>query len=422
MHFGRMIRYRNSFLHVLILFACSSFSQADDGWTRLRGENGVGVHEGCKVPLPWKSSDVAWSRSLEGGGHGSPVVYNGRIFLMSADPDSAERYLLCFELKTGKEIWRKTYRSSPHIVHPQSSYASCTPCVNDEHVFFAWASPEEVVLKALTHDGKEAWTNRLGKYVSQHGFGASPVLIQGKLILLNSQQAQQLPPGAAPGQSRVMAFDPADGAELWTTSLKSTRVCYGCPSLFKTEAGDDALLFSNTGNGLFALKLDDGSMQWNKPVFVKRSVSCPQVVGNLAIGTEGSGGGGNILYAVDLKGDHAVRFKIDRNAPYVPTPVSKGNLLFLWADNGMVTCLRLPEGKVVWRERVGGNVSSSPVIAGDKLVGVASDGTVTVLAATDKFQKLGSVKLNDVTRATPMLSENYMLVRTNTKLLCVGQP
>ncbi len=402
----------------------SGYSQEGtaESWSRFRGDNGVGVIAKCSVPLPWQPSDVRWSVALPGKGNGSPTAYGDRVFLMSADANSAERYIMAFDIKSGRELWRKSYASEPHHLHNRSSYASCTPCVNSDAVFFTWATPESVTLMALTHDGEVIWTNNLGRYVSQHGYGASPALFGDKLVLFNSQAAEQLPPGVPPGQSRVMAFDVRTGDLLWETPRTTTRVCYGVPTRFQDESGQEALLFCNTGDGFFALSLETGEPLWNRKVFRKRCVSCPVIVGDLAFGTEGSGGGGNILFAVSVKGNHDVAFRVNRSAPYVPTPVAKGNLLFLWSDQGIVTCIKTPSGDVVWSKRIGGNVSTSPVIAGDKLVGIAEDGTVTILSASEDYHEYGSIKLEDTTRATPLLSENYLLVRSDSKLICVGQP
>ena len=365
---------------------------------------------------------MSWEIAVPGAGNGSPTVYGDRIFLMSADPNSAERYLLCYELGTGRQVWRKDIESVPHHLHKRSSYASCTPCVNSDAVYFTWATPKRVMLAAYSHDGEQLWMrDDLGPFVSQHGYGASPALFGDILILFNSQQAQQLPPGADPGVSQVMAFNAASGESIWNTTRTATRACYGLPSHYVNELGEDSLLFANTGDGLFALRLSDGKPLWNRKVFAKRCVSSPQIVGDLAIGTEGSGGGGNILYGVDLKGNHEVKLTV-RSAPYVPTPIASGQQLFLWGDNGIVTCVKLPGGQVAWKKRIGGNVSSSPVIAGDKLVGISEDGTLTVLAASDQFANLGSISLGDTCRATPYLAEDYMLLRTNSKMICVGNP
>ncbi len=391
-------------------------------WNRFRGPGGRGVVEQCRVPLPWKPDDVAWEIALPGRGNGSPVVFGNRIFLMSADPETAERYLLCYDLVSGQELWRKSYPSRPHHLHQRSSYASSTPCATDDAVYFSWGSPDSVILKALTHDGEELWTRDFGRFVSQHGFGASPVVYGDKVILLNSQQAEQLPPGVEAGQSRAICVDAHSGATLWETPLTTTRACYGVPALFTDENGDLGLLFANTGDGIFALRLSDGKPLWNQPVFSKRCVSCPQIAGELAIGTEGSGGGGNVLYAAYLHGDHRIKFKISRSAPYVPCPVIKEDHLFLWDDRGIVSCVDLKNGETVAMKRVGGNTSSSPVIAGDRLIGISEEGTVTILAADPSLEKLGTVELGETTRATPVLHPDYVLLRTNSRLICVGSP
>lgn len=407
----------------LILFSPLQAIEPATSWQRFRGENGLGFVAECSFPLPWQDADVAWTVDLPGLGNSSPVVYGTQVFIMSADPNSARRFALSYDLRTGELLWQKAFDSTPHHLHERSSYASSTPCVTAEAVYFAWGAPEGVMIKAFQHDGTELWTNdQLKSFVSQHGFGASPAVFDGKLVLMNSQQGEELPPGTQPGKSSVLCFDASTGQILWETPLTTTCVCYGVPTHYRDLSGKDLLLFCNTGDGIFALDLDSGDLQWNNPVFGKRCVSSPLAVAGLAIGTEGSGGGGNILWAVDLEGDHEVKFKITRSAPYVPTPVAKDDLLFLWGDNGIVSCVELPKGDVVWSRRIGGNVSSSPVIAGDKLVGIAEDGTLTVLSAARDYKELGTVKLGETTRATPLVQRDYMLVRTNSRLICVGKP
>lgn len=390
-------------------------------WNRFRGENGQGVIEQCKVPLPWKDTDVAWKIDLPGKGNGSPIVVGKKVFIMSAEAEG-QRHALAYDVVSGKELWRKSYATAKHNIHAKSSYASCTPCANADSVFFAWASPENLTVKAFSLDGEEQWTKNFGRYISAHGFAGSPILVDDKLILSNNQDAEELPAGVAPGDSSVVALNAKTGDVIWETPRKSVRTCYGAPSVLN-EDGKKAVIFAETGDGVFALDASTGKELWNNKVFSKRSVSCPVIVGDIAISTEGSGGGGNILFGVNLKGKHDLAFEIKNTiAPYVPTPVAKGELLFLWADKGIVTCVSATTGETFWSERIGGNVSTSPVIAGDKLIGIDEEGTVTILAASRSFHEFGKIKLGEVTRSTPMLAEDYILVRTDTKLICIGKP
>lgn len=394
----------------------------DAGWQRFRGPNGSGSIANCDVPLPWSSSDVAWEVSLPGIGNASPILSGDVAFISGADPDSGEQHLHAVDIASGQIKWHNTYQSRKFPIHARSSFASSTPCVSDTALFFCWANPESLMLVALRHDGSEIWRKDLGTYVSQHGFGGSPALFGETLVLVNSQDAEDLPEGVPPGQSRVSAFDSLTGELLWETPRTTTRVCYSTPTLFTDPDAGPALLFSNTGDGLYALSLQTGRVLWSQKVFSKRCVSSPLVVGDLAIGTEGEGGGGNKLVAVSIKPPQSVKFQVDRAAAYVPTPVVLGNLLFQWSDTGIVSCLELPTGDVLWSKRIGGNASSSPVIAGDKLIGIAEDGTVTILSATSEFREYGKVSLDEVCRATPALSEHFILLRTQSRLICVASP
>lgn len=401
----------------------ASTACAQTNWNRFRGENGWGIIAESSVPLPWTADDVAWTVKLPGKGNGSPIIQGNHVYIMSADPDTAERYVLSFDLTTGKERWRKSFPSTKHSLHTRSSYASSTPCADENAVYATWASPSGLIVKAFSHAGEELWSRDLGRYISQHGFGGSPMLWNGRVIVLDSQDAFDLPEGEQPGQTVVYALDSKTGETVWQTPRETTRVCYGVPAVIKSSSGKDALVMAETGDGLFALDAATGAPLWNRKTFTKRSVSSPLVVGNLVIGTEGSGGGGNVLFAVDSQGSgHEVVFDVRKAAPYVPTPVAKDDLLFLWSDNGIVTCIDWSNGQLVWSQRVGGNVSSSPVIAGDKLVGISEDGTVTVLAAGREFQELGQVKLGEMTRSTPALREDCMLVRTDSTLMRIGRP
>lgn len=396
-------------------------ARAQSNWNRFRGENGSGSIDLCTAPLPWTEKDVAWSVKLPGKGNGSPIIQNDHAYILSGDPESAERYVLAFDLKDGKELWRAKSPSTKHPLHTRSSYASSTPCADDKAVYVAWGAPDGVTCKAFTHDGKEIWTRNLGRYVSQHGFGNSPMLADGKLILVVSQDAMELPEGVAPGQTMVFALNPDNGESIWSTPRETTRVCYGVPTTIRDDSGRELLLMNETGDGIFALDLKTGSPAWNRKTFTKRCVSSPVVIGDLVIGTEGSGGGGNMLFAIDTKRNHEMVFELRKAAPYVPTPVGRGQLMFLWDDKGIASCLSLPGGEVLWTERIGGNVSSSPVIAGDKLIGISEDGTVTILAAAAQFKQFGQVKLGETTRATPALHKDFILVRSDSTLTRVGK-
>ena len=115
----------------------------------------------------------------------------------------------------------------------------------------------------------------------------------------------------------------------------------------------------------------------------------------------------------------ALAYEVRRSAPYVPTPLALGPLVFLWSDAGVVTCVRAETGEAVWQERVGGNFFSSPVCADGKLINVSTSGEVVVLAAGDKYELLGRTPLGEMSHATPAIALGRLFIRTLQHVVCV---
>lgn len=390
---------------------------------RFRGDQGLGVYQQCRVEIPWKDQSVT-KLDLPGIGNGSPVlwqdsVHGTRAYLLSASTNDATRHVIAVDLANNKVLWTKSYPSTKHRLHQFSTYASSTPAVDPSGIYVAWGEPEHVYVKHLGHDGQERWTRDFGRYVSQHGFATSPMLLDEKLYLLDSQDAEELEPGVEPGEDRMISLDAKTGQTLWERKLPTKRVCYGLPSVRTLPDGSKELVCATTALGIFAMDLNTGEVRWTHDCFKQRVCSSTLLVGPLAIATHGSGGGrDNMLVAYDMQAKKE-RFRIQRAAPYVPTPVALGNLLFLWSDAGIVSCVRLDDGQVLWSERIGGNYYSSPILLGNRLVNVSDTGNVTILAASDKFEKLGTIATEATVRSTLVASQDMLLMRTYEQLWIV---
>jgi outer membrane protein assembly factor BamB len=355
-------------------------------------------------------------------GHASPVIWGDKVFVLSADPNNATRYVICLHAADGKTLWTRQFPSTPHRFDNQfSSYASASPAVDAERVYAAWASPEETTLLALDHQGRDVWRLDLGPWVGTHCFGISPIVYKDLVILSNSQQAEQLREGQKPGVSFIAAFDRQSGRQRWRTPRTSRTVCYSTPCIHQPPGGPAELICCNTGDGVFSLDPETGKENWSIVVFDKRVVSSPLLACGLVFGSTGSGGGGGYVTAVRPGKKPEAAYTVKKQAPYVPTPVARGDLVFLWSDKGVVTCLDGPTGDVVWQERVGGSCFGSPVLVRDKLYCIDADGVVHVLAAEKQFRELGRNPLGEPSRATPAVSGGKMYLRTFSRLVAIGE-
>ncbi len=390
-------------------------------WPRFRGPNGTGVGKGPGIPSEWKASEVNWRVKLPGAGHSSPVLWGKRIFLTGANLETGSRLVFCLDADDGKLLWEKEYAARTHPVHVQNSFASSTPCCDAERVYVAWATPEEFALVALDHEGNEQWRRNLGKFESEHGFGTSPMLHEGMVILSNHQD----------GESSVLAVDAKSGEDRWrlprrTRPKQSTS--YATPFVYAAGGMAPQLIVDSWAHGMTSVDPATGVVNWELGgIFERRPVGSPIVAAGLLIGNCGEGSGNNTVIAVRLgeKGNAGptVAYKLDRStASYVPSLLADGGLWFSGGDRGGVSCVDAATGEVKWTERIGGNYSSSPVRVDDRLFGISSDGEVVVLAAADKFKLLGRTALGEDCRATPAVAHGRMYLRTVSHLISIGGP
>lgn len=404
---------------VLLLIAASHGQE----WTRFRGPNGTGVADTPAIPVQWTMDGFNWRIPLPGVGHSSPVVWSEKLFITSADETTGERFLLCIDTENGQPLWQREFQGSPYGIHQFNSRASSTPTVDSDRLYFVWGSPEQLVMYAVTHDGNDVWSRNLGPYASQHGFGGSPILYGDLVILANDQTIKD----NMQGKSSIFALDKATGEIRWVTPRDSREAAYSVPCILAARGQEAELVFNNGVHGIAGVDPEDGTVKWEIPVFDKRSVSSPVVAAGLVFGSCGSGGGGNYVSAVQPGGGNANRppreaYRIRTAAGYVPTPVAYNDLLFVWYDKGVVTCLNAATGDVHWRERIEqAEFFGSPIRVADKLYCIeANTGDVIVLAASDEFKLLARNPLGEPSRATPAVSEGQMFLRTYSHLAAIG--
>lgn len=410
-------------LPLLLVAATTCTTIAESPWTRFHGSDGRGYVANGEIPNSWTDEDYIWRHRLESIDVGSPVVANESVYLLASKPKSNRIALISLDLKTGEPRWEKSFPHPTHHLHTRNSFASSTPAADSTHVFIAFAEPEHTYLKCFDHDGNEVWSRDFGRWQSQHGFGSSPRLVGSLVLLMNSQQADRIDPGTVPGQSRMTAVDRETGETVWETPLSTTRSCYGTPATHVRSDGLTELIGANTGDGLFGIDVKSGEKLWNLRVFDKRCCSTPLVIGDLAIGSCGSGGGGNELVAVRIPSsgnqEPTEIYRISRAAPYVPTPAVKDSHMFTIDDKGIASCFDAKTGNVVWSERIGGNYGASPIIVGDKLLVITLTGDATVLRASERFKKLGEVDLQGPVGATPAFSDGRLVIRVGQEIRCL---
>lgn len=387
-------------------------------WARFRGPNGTGQSEADTVPLQWTDRDYRWKIKLPGSGHSSPSVWGRRVVITSAQDDGT-LWLQCVDALTGTVQWQERRSLELHHLHPYNSFASSTPALDGQRVYWCYAMPKRYVVEALRlEDGQLVWQSELGPFESEHGFGASPIVVESLVIVPNEQD----------GQSSVVAFDAGTGRVRWQCPRRTEKAAYATPCVYQPAKGAAQLILSSWAHGPSGIDLRTGTPLWELPVLKYRVVGSPLVAGDMVFCACGVGGVGRQMIAVrpgnPTTGTKAERlYEVPLPVPYVCTPVARENLLFAWADKGgIVTCLDIPTGKIFWREKVGGDYFSSPVRVRDRLYNITREGQMVVLAAEKTFKLLTKFPLGEGTCATPAVADGVLYLRTLTHCMAIGGP
>jgi outer membrane protein assembly factor BamB len=412
---------------------CSTGSYAGEGeWSRFRGPNGSGISQATTVPAKWTEKDYNWKVPLPGVGHSSPVVWERRVFVTCGDAKTARRTVVCLAAADGHTLWQRDYPSTTYAQHPDSDYATATPAVDGHGVILTWTTPEEVTLLALDLEGRQLWRRHLGPFIAVQGSGSSPILCGDLVVLANDQENPSLIPGHKKdppepiGKSFLIALDRRTGQTRWQIDRPTAFSSLATPCVCPSADGRQHLIFTSTIHGITAVDPATGKIQWELDQdFSDRCVGSPVVGDGLVIAGCGKGLRGTRCVAVrpdwqTKEAKPAVAYELTKALSLVPTPLVKDGRLFFWGDDGVVSCLRVASGELVWRERVGGSYYSSPVWVDHRLYCIARNGDVVVVAAADKFQLLARVPLGEPSFATPAVAGGVMYLRTRGHLYSLG--
>lgn len=419
-----------SLLILVQILPCAD-SKAQE-WTRFRGPNGSGISAATGIPVTWTDSDYNWKVDLPVQGSSSPVLWGSQIFLTGDDAEKKSRSILCIDADSGAIQWRRDYAFDDFYLHRDNDFASATPCVDQDGVIFVWSTPKQILMIALDLDGNEKWRRDLGPFRGLHGSASSPIIADGLVLLANDQMDPKrfsfyLPEDTDwdPGKSFLIALDRRTGAKRWKIDRKSELAGYATPCIRRVSDRAEAI-FTSTAHGITAVDLESGQISWEiDGLWDDRTVSSPQLHGDLVFGSFGQGVTGQRLVAVrpdkagGAKGE--LVYDVTKSVPLVPSFVVKDDLLFLWTDGGVVTCRDAPTGEMHWRERVGNSCYSSPLWIEERLYGISKRGEVVVLAASKEFEELGRVNLGEKTFATPAIAGGVMYLRTQSRLYSLGK-
>jgi outer membrane protein assembly factor BamB len=167
----------------------------------------------------------------------------------------------------------------------------------------------------------------------------------------------------------------------------------------------------------YAYELATGRELWRYEHGNHSTSARPLVYGELGLFT--SGYGKSQLHAVKLTSrglldDSALSYRVQKGIPIKPSLLLVDGLIYLVEDGGFAACLDAADGKEIWRQRVEGAYSASPVYAGGRIYLCGEKGVVTVLKAGREFVKLAENRFEDGFLASPAVAGDALFLRSRS--------
>jgi len=394
-------------------------------WTSYRGPTDQGHYDAAELPVRWSEKEnVAWKTPIPGKAWSSPVIWGDRIWLTSAPEDGTQLSAICVDKNSGKILLKKQlyYVAGPQYCHPFNSYASPSPVVEEGRVYVSFGSPYTACLDSAT--GKVIWERT--DFVCNHfrGPGSSPFIYKDLLLLHFDGSDRQY----------VVAMDKHTGKTVWktdrTVDFRDQDPSTGKPNrdgdfrkAFSTPIIADVqgkpLLVSLGSMALYGYEPLTGEELWRVEAVGSHSGACRPVVGHdLVFSPMGAKGE---LWAVRPDGrgvvtDSHVVWKYKRGVARRPSLLLVDELLFMVDDGGVATCLEAKTGKEVWKERLDGSFSSSPLYAHGRIYFFDQDGQAIVIEAGRTFKTIAVNHLDDGFMASPAASAGALYLRTKSAL------
>lgn len=369
-------------------------------WPWWRGPHHDGIAPaGQEPPLKWSDTEnVIWKTPVPGRGYGSATVVGDRVYLAAAEVAEEIQSVICLDRATGKQIWKTDVHRGGFEKkgNAKSTHASATVACDGQRLFVNFLHDGAVFATALDLAGNKLWETKISDFVNHQGFGASPAVYRS-LVLVSADNK---------GGGAIAGLDRATGNVVWRVARPAVPN-YTSPLVFKIGGRDQLVL---TGCDLVT-SLDPltGKTLWEIEGATTECVTSTVTDGERVF-TSG-GYPKNHMSAVLADGSGKVVWE-NKTRVYVPSLIAKDGYLYGVLDAGVASCWESATGREVWKQRVGGTFSSSPVLVNDLLYATDEAGKTTIFRATPKdFELVGENQLGDEAFATPVIVGSRIYTR-----------
>lgn len=375
-----------------------SVDPSDWPWWRGPGRDGIAAPD-QDPPLKWSETEsILWSSPVPGQGHGSPTILGPRIFLATADYDAETQSVVCYDRDSGKQLWKTDVHRGGFLEggHQKSNLASGSVGADGERVFANFLNGGAVHTTALSLEGELLWQTKISDFVIHQGFGSSPAIYKSLVIVSSDNK----------GGGAIVGLDRSSGEVVWRVE-RPKLPNYTSPIILNA-AGRDQLILTGCER-VTSLDPMTGEKLWEVEGSTTEVVTSAVTDGELIFGS----GGYPKRHVAAVRADGSGELVWEKNVGvYVPSMLVRDGYIFLVTDNGIAQCWKSATGEEIWKGRLSGTFSASPVLVGDRIYATNEVGNTFIFEAnTSEFKLLGENQLGENVMATPTIVDSRIYMR-----------
>ncbi len=371
-------------------------------WAQWRGPNRNNIAAaGQHIPAEWSDSkNVLWRAEVPGRGHSSPIVVGDLIVLTSADEQGQRQAVIAFDRGTGKQKWLTVISEGGFPpVHDKNTHASPTVASNGELFFATFCHHGKVEAVAVDAAGKIVWKQDVGGFVPrqyEYGYACSPTVYNDTVVIS----------GDSDTIAWIKALDVTSGKIRWQQK-RPHKLNWASPIATNLH-GREQMLISG-GDMLASYDPQTGEPLWSTPCLTM--ATCGTVT--FEDGIVFASGGYPKAETVAVKGDGSGEILWRNNVKlYEQSLLVHKGFVYGFSDAGVLYCWNAKTGQEMWKTRLRGPVSASPVLVGDTIFASNEAGTTYVFKASPlRYEQVAVNQLGEESFATPAVVDSVMYLR-----------
>jgi outer membrane protein assembly factor BamB len=373
-----------------------------------RGNNSLGLSRARNVPTSWdlaSGKNILWRVPTPRKGYNSPIISGNRVFFTGADENVRE--LFCYELSSGRLLWRLPARniagspSRPPATTDDTGLGASTAVTNGRVVCAIFGTGDVI---CADMDGKQLWARNIGVPDIPYGF-ASSLLIHENLLIIQYDTRNS---------PRVMALDLTTGNESWSRPRPERNPSWSSPIIAMVNNRPQLILIGNPG--VTSYNPNTGEQNWRVVCMGGEPAPGPAYSNGIVfVATEYAS-----MTAINAS-DGSVLWSSREYLPEIASPVATRDFVFIATSYGVVASFDAQTGELIKSMETNADFNASPMLVEGRFYLICTKGTVYIFTAQRDFTLLNTFETGENTFATPAFTDRKIVIRTENSIYCVKE-